>query len=523
MAASLHDVSPAEDLKDVKRSLSRGHSSPSISEGVVASKTGKDADAALNFLRHEADAAAMTPEDEKRLVRKIDWMIVPLMWACYFLQYLDKTLINYAAVMGLYVDANITTKQFSDLALIFYISYLVLEFPHGYGMQRLPTARYLGAMVTLWGIMVTVTSACHNFAGLVVTRLLLGCFESAVAPSLILITGMWYKKHEQPPRVGLWYLGTGTGTIFGSLISFGFQHYDGTTFKSWQIMFLVVGLITVAMGITVYFLLPNNPMSSRLTQSEKIWAIERLRENQTGIENKHFKWSQVNECLRDPQTWLLSLITISSNVPNGAVSSYQATIIRSFGYTSQQTALLQIPSGGVSIVSILTATYLAGRYNQRAVNVMTLLIPGILGGCLMSFLPKSNRAGLLIGNYLTNCIGASLPLLYSLVGANFAGHTKKVTMNAILLMSFCLGNIIGPLTFTNASAPDFVPAKVTIIVTCAVALVLAGVLRFYYVWENRRRDRMAAEAGGEGEGVYGKDFEFADMTDRENREFRYKL
>jgi hypothetical protein len=116
--------------------------------GIV--KDVKNADAALDFLRHQGEAREMTAEDEKRLVRKIDYMIMPLMFGCYCLQYLDKTLINYAAVMGLEDDANMTGNQFSTLALIFYVSYLAVEFPHGYGMQRLPTAKYLGTMVTLW-------------------------------------------------------------------------------------------------------------------------------------------------------------------------------------------------------------------------------------------------------------------------------------------------------------------------------------------------------------------------------------
>ena len=247
----------------------------------------KNADAALDFLRHEGVVREMTAADEKKLIRKIDWMIVPLMWLCYNLQYLDKTLINYAAVMGLLDDANLTGNEFSTLALIFYVTYLALEFPHGYGMQQLPTAKYLGTMVALWGLIVATTSACKNYGALVTTRVLLGCFESAVAPSLILITSMWYKHNEQPPRVGFWYIGTGTGTIFGSLISFGFQHYHGSTFFSWQIMFLVVGLITVVVGITVVLLMPDNPMKSRLSHEERVWAIERLRGNQTGIENKH--------------------------------------------------------------------------------------------------------------------------------------------------------------------------------------------------------------------------------------------
>jgi sugar phosphate permease len=238
---------------------------------------------------------------------------------------------------------------------------------------------------------------------------------------------MWYKHNEQPPRVGLWYLGTGTGTIIGSLISFGFQHYHSNAFTSWQIMFLVVGLVTCVLGIVVVFLLPDNPMKSRLSHEEKVWAIERLRENQTGIENTHFKPTQVLECFRDPQTWLLSLITIASNVPNGAVSSYQATIIKGFGYGSKTPALLQIPSGGVAIVAILIATWLAGRYNQRGIQIIALLIPGILGGALMAFLPENDRAGKLIGYYLTNAIRSTLPLLYSWVSANYAGHTKKLS------------------------------------------------------------------------------------------------
>ncbi|KAK5679081.1 hypothetical protein LTS10_008738 [Elasticomyces elasticus] len=511
MSASMKE----KEALDIEASPDRNNSEPIIGE----IKDVRNADVALDFLRSQGDVRAMTPEDEKRLVRKIDWMIMPLMWGCYCLQYLDKTLINYANVMGLQEDANITKGQFSNLALIFYVTYLAFEFPHGYGMQRFPTAKYLGSMVVLWGVIVTVTAACKNYGALVTTRVLLGVFESAVAPSLILITSMWYKRNESPSRVGIWYLGTGTGTIIGSLISFGFQHYDSNTFTSWQIMFLVVGLITVCVGILVVFLLPDNPMKSRLTHEEKVWAIERLRENMTGIENKHMKLSQVLECLRDPQTWLLSLITISSNVPNGAVSSFQATLIKGFGYDSKHTALLQIPSGAVSIVAILSATYLAGRFNQRGIQLVLLLIPGMLGGALMAFLPAGNKAGKLIGNYLTNAIGSTLPLLYSWVAANYAGHTKKVTMNAILLMSFCLGNIIGPLSFTPASAPDYIPAKITIIVTCAFAACVTIVLQFYYIRENKRRDGLV-EAGDLG---HVKDVEFSDRTDRENKEFRYRL
>ena len=87
-------------------------------------------------------------------------------------------------------------------------------------------------------------------------------------------------------------------------------------------------------------------------------------------------------------------------------------------------------------------------------------------------------------------------------------------MNAILLMSFCLGNILGPLTFRNEDAPDYTPAKITILaVECAVLCAVA-ILLFYYRWENRRRDVAGTS--------HQTDVEFSDITDRENKELRYK-
>lgn len=67
---------------------------------------------------------------------------------------------------------------------------------------------------------------------------------------------------------------------------------------------------------------------------------------------------------------------------------------------------------------------------MRGIQVICLLIPGIIGGALMAFLPEDQKVGKLIGNYLTNTIGSSLPLLYSWVSANYAGHTKKVELNS---------------------------------------------------------------------------------------------
>lgn len=208
-------------------------------------------------------------------------------------------------------------SQFSYLATFFYVTYACFQPIHAVLVQKFPVAKYLGTMITFWGITVTMHCVCKSFGGLVAVRLLLGMFEAAVAPCLLIVTGMWYKRSEQPMRIGIWYLGVGVGVIVGALASFGFQFYTAHAFKSWQIMYLVFGLLTIALGITIVLFLPDNPMTSRLSASEKVAAIERVRANQTGIENKQWKGYQVRETFIDPKTWLIIVIILAGNVPTG--------------------------------------------------------------------------------------------------------------------------------------------------------------------------------------------------------------
>ncbi|OAA70596.1 allantoin permease [Cordyceps fumosorosea ARSEF 2679] len=478
----------------------------------------RDVDEALKFLGSEGDIPPMSEGDEKRLLRKIDWHIMPLITCCYFLQYLDKTLMNYANVMGIKEDTGITGNQFSLLATIFYISFIACEFPTGYLMQRLPLARYLGANIILWGIMVAANAGAHNYAALVALRVLLGCFVAVVAPALILVTGMWYKRSEQPLRVGIWYVSTGAGQIVGALASYGLQFHRGGLLASWQILFLVFGLLTVLIGVLAAWLLPSSPMTAAfLTREERLWAVQRVRANRTGIQNKHFKARQVLECLRDPQTWLICLVIILSNIPNGSVSTYQAAIIESFGFSSKESALLSVASGAVAIVSTLAVAWFGGRFNASGLGIVFLLAcGGVLGGGLVAFAARDDMPSQLTGNFLTNFIGSSMALLYSYSSCNFAGNTKKVTVNAMFLVSFGIGNIVGPLTFQDRDAPRYIPAKVTIVATSCAACLLTVALMGYYFYENRRRDRLAATTEQQGNS------EFYDLTDKENLEFRYR-
>lgn len=193
------------------------------------------------------------------------------------------------------------------------------------------------------------------------------------------------------------------------------------------------------------------------------------------------------------------------------------------GYSPKSSALLNMPSGAISLVSVLLAGYLTRRTRNHH-RWLWIAIPALvaaLGSALISFLPPkpAHKAGLLIGIWLINAITACLPMLYHYVSVNVAGHTKRSFVNNLVAVCFGLGNIVGPQSFQHRDAPQYIPAKITALATQGATAVLMLVLFLYYVWENGRRDKRGVGVGGVGMGDDDKAWD--GLTDRENGTWRY--
>jgi predicted MFS family arabinose efflux permease len=222
---------------------------------------------------------------------------------------------------------------------------------------------------------------------------------------------MWYTRAESTPRYGLWYCGLGVGQIVGGLISFAAQHAPpNMSFHGWRIMFVVIGVVNVIVALLVWFLLPENVEKAKfLSQADRDRITQRLWEDQAGVGHKVFRWGSVVEAIGDLQTWLLVLLTILITIPSGVITTFSSILIKDFGYTSKQSALLNMPSGVVSIVATTLSTWAIARGYSRWLAIDVLLVPTLVGSCLMSFLPKSNRAGCLVGIYMVNTVCSALP------------------------------------------------------------------------------------------------------------------
>lgn len=489
----------------------------------TATATKEKGDIVLRFLEENHDASHLDEVNDKDVVRKIDWRVVPLMLLCYTLQFLDKVVLNYANVMGLAKDTNLIGNQFSWLPTAFFIAYMFAEFPQGFFLQKFAPSVVLGVNVTIWGITTACTAACNDFASLMVVRILLGISEAAISPCLLLITTMWYTKREASFRCGIWYCGLGLGQIIGGVLSFLFQLLT-TKFEGWRVLFIVLGIINLISGLLCYFFLPKNPITCNfLSDSEKYYLITKLSKNQTGTESRKFEPKQALELVLDIQSWLLLILTACISFSSNTITTFSSIDIASFGYNPKESALLNMPSGAVSIVSTLVSTYFVMKGVTRWLALCLLIIPAVTGGGLLSFLPQDNQAGLLIGIYLINTVVAPLAIVYSWVNANFAGHTKKIGANIFIMIGFSLGNIVGPQSYRSEEAPHYISAKISMLATQAACIVFALIIVGIYYMRNKKRDREAASS--DASQVENEEQEivnsFANMTDFQNRSFRY--
>ncbi|KAI6160252.1 MFS general substrate transporter [Pisolithus thermaeus] len=396
-------------------------------------------------------SGTLDPEEALRIRKKIDKHILPLMCMLFFVEFMDKTALGNAAVLGIETATNLTVNQYNWLGTIFYLSCLLFEYPQSLALQRLPVGKWTSANIFVWAIALSCTAACKNFTGLFIVRFVLGMCGGSITAGFLIVSAMFYTRKEQTLRVGYW------SHIISGLLAFGSLHIQTSGFEPWQWYMIITGIITLIFTICFGFLFPDSPTTAWfLTPDERVKAIQRIKENQTGIENKHFKMEQFMEAIRDPKTWLFAAFAAFDNVPS-SLSNQQSLLVASLGFTFFQTTLLTMIPGVIEILTLYSGVRLAARLkNGRAYVGAIYFVLALVGIALVDFLPWSDTAGLLVGQFMTGICTTGFVLALSWLGNVTAGHTKRVVTNAIILSAFCIGNIVGPLLWKVQYKPRFV-------------------------------------------------------------------
>lgn len=175
--------------------------------------------------------------------------------------------------------------------------------------------------------------------------------------------------------------------------------------------------------------------------------VERVRDNQTGLQNRQFKKHQFIEGLKDPQVWAYGMVSLTTTLPTSGLGGFSNIVIKSFGFTTLETQLLAMVLGFYIIIVLLGSNWIVKKTDQSLYTMLGFMAFSFLGtGIIMGYKPNVSRAqniGLLISYYITLSFWAAQTLALSLLSRNIAGQTKKTVAVAFNFIFWAAGNAIG--------------------------------------------------------------------------------
>lgn len=185
----------------------------------------------------------------------------------------------------------------------------------------------------------------------------------------------------------------------------------------------------------ILIFLPDSPTKARwATEEEKVKFVERVRDNDQGIQAKRWKSSHLKEALTDPLAWLLIIMILFQTLVNGGIYTFNALLInKAFGFDPATAQLLGIPLNAFTVMLYFFIGWLVTKTGQTIYCIIGALFVCLIGTIVLITVTPSNstRGGLLFAFYLMQCIQAINPSCYSLLSRNIAGQTKKSIVYAL--------------------------------------------------------------------------------------------
>ncbi|ORY14520.1 major facilitator superfamily transporter [Clohesyomyces aquaticus] len=239
-----------------------------------------------------------TPE-ERKLIVKLDLLIVPYVFLSYWVKYIDQANINNAYVAGLKEDLG-----FKGNELI----------PFMYLFTRIPMFWLIPFLDVAWGVFTLLQYRVHSFGELAAYRFLVGWFEAAFFPAIHYIFGSWYRGDEIARRGGCFYVGLTLGTLTAGLIQAGASsRLDGVHgLAGWRWMYIICSIITIPIGSLGFFVLPGTPdKPNRLVMKGRDLEIAKSRLKRAGhaLEGR-VTWRTFVKIAKSPRVWALLLLDI---------------------------------------------------------------------------------------------------------------------------------------------------------------------------------------------------------------------
>ncbi|KAF7915734.1 hypothetical protein BELL_0074g00240 [Botrytis elliptica] len=446
-----------------------------------------------------------TEEEERRLVRRLDWRVC--LWACimFFGLQVDRGNLTQAVADNLLDDLNLSTNDYNFGNQIFLFSFLLAELPSQLISKKIGPDRWIPMQISLWSVVAMSQCALKGKSGFYATRSMLGLLEGGFIPDIVLWLSYFYTSKELPVRLSFFWTTLSATTIITSILAFALLHLRGVSgWAGWRWLFLIEGLITLLVGLASFFMMPASAVQTKTWFRPKGWFTDReisivvnrvLRDdpskgdmhNRQAITPKKL-WNAA----KDYDLWPLYAIGLIAYIPQSPPTSYITLTLRNLGFSTFNTNLLTIPYSAFHIITLLLITQLSERVKER--TLVSMIQPLWTLPCIIAlrFWPGSGVQAW--NTYALVTVLLSYPYCHAILVAWTSKNSNNVgtrsVSSALYNMAVQLGSICANFIYRTDDKPLYHRGNTQLIIINIASIAVFLFTKFYYIMRNKQRDKV---------------------------------
>jgi ACS family tartrate transporter-like MFS transporter len=383
----------------------------------------------------------MSAELERRVLRKITLRIVPFVMLLYFIAFIDRVNIGFAA-LTMNKDLGFSPTVFGFGAGIFFLGYFLFEVPSNLVLDKVGARIWIARVMITWGLISGAMAFVQGSTSFYALRFLLGAAEAGFFPGIILYLSYWFPARQRAAVTAIFMAAAPLSTVLGSPVSGALLEMHGVLgLGGWQWMFIAEAVPAVILGIVVLFYMTDRPEKAKwLSEDERNWLVTTMNAEaaQRAGTSSHSVWRG----LADLRVIALSLVYFGTSAGLYTLGIWAPQIIKEFGLSSLQVGFLNALPGIVAIVAMVLWARHSDRSGERTWHVVGACLLASLGLVLAGF--AGSVLAVLLALTLVNIgISSAKPPLWSMPTLFLSGSAAAAGIATINSIGN-LGGFVGP-------------------------------------------------------------------------------
>ncbi len=378
---------------------------------------------------------------EAAIYRKVDRRLIPFLFLCYILAYLDRVNVGFAKLQMAH-DLGLADAAYATGAGIFFIGYFFFEVPSNVLLKRFGARLWIARIMVTWGLISSAMMFMKGEQSFYVMRFILGLAEAGFFPGVIYYLTLWYPSRQRATRTAGFVAAIALAGVIGNPVSGAIMElFSGALgIAGWQWLFLVEGIPSILVGLWVITYLDSSIAEARWLSAEEKTVLSRAVEE----EEQHKPHTQLSHAFKSGRVYLLSAIYFTLMVGLYGIAFWLPTLIKAFGVKGYlNVGLLAAIPYGVCTVGMIFLSRHSDRTGERRIHYVLNVSAGALGLVLSGLFASNPVISIICLSIATLGVVGSMPLFWPMPSAFLTGTAAAAGIGIVNSVGN-LGGYFGP-------------------------------------------------------------------------------